>query len=147
MSIESVMPSSHPILCRPLLLLPPIPPSIRVFSNESTLRQRPKYWSFSLNISPSNEHPGLISFRMHWLVLSSEGNKIGLMGIRLCQLPKRNFTNFIFLRDPRSPGGISSVFNAASSSLSPHKPLASVTVGINAIIISDFTLIFKGESH
>ena len=69
-SIESVMPSSHLILCRPLLLLPPIPPSIRVFSNESTLRMRwPKYWSFSLSISPSNEHPGLISFRMDWLDL------------------------------------------------------------------------------
>ena len=68
MPIESVMPSSHLILCRPLLLLPPIPSSIRVFSNESTLRMRwPKYWSFS--ISPSNEHPGLISFRMDWLDL------------------------------------------------------------------------------
>ena len=65
MSIESMMPSSHLILCRPLLLLPSIPPSIRVFSNESTLRMRwPKYWSFSLSISPSNEYPGLISFRM-----------------------------------------------------------------------------------
>ena len=62
MSIQSVMPSSHLILCRPLLLLPPIPPSIRVFSNESTLRMRwPKYWSFSSSISPSNEHPGQIS--------------------------------------------------------------------------------------
>ena len=69
-SIESVMPSSHLILCRPLLLLPPIPPSIRVFSNESTLHMRwPKYWSFSFNISPSNEHPGLVSFRMDWLDL------------------------------------------------------------------------------
>ena len=69
-SIESVMPSSHLILCRPLLLLPPIPPSIRVFSNESTRRmRRPKYWSFSLSISPSKEHPGLISFRMDWLDL------------------------------------------------------------------------------
>ena len=69
MSIESVMPSSHLILC-PLLLLPPIPPSIRVFSNESTLRMRwPKYWSFSFSISPSSEHPGLISFRMGWLDL------------------------------------------------------------------------------
>ena len=69
-SIKSVMPSSHLILCRPLLLLPPIPPSIRVFSNESTLRMRwPKYWSFSFNISPSNEHPGLISFKMDWLDL------------------------------------------------------------------------------
>ena len=69
-SIESVVPSSHLILCRPLLLLPPIPPSIRVFSNESTLRMRwPKYWSFSLSISPSKEIPGLISFRMDWLDL------------------------------------------------------------------------------
>ena len=64
------MPSSHLILCRPLLLLPPSPPSIRVFSNESTLCMRwPKYWSFSFSISPSNEHPGLISFRMDWLDL------------------------------------------------------------------------------
>ena len=63
-------PSSHLILWRPLLLLPPIPPSIRVFSNESTLHMRwPKYWSFSFNISPSNEHPGLVSFRMDWLDL------------------------------------------------------------------------------
>ena len=70
MSIELVMPSSHLILCRPLLLLPSIPPSIRVFSNESALHIRwPKYWSFSFNISPSNEHPGLISFRMDWLDL------------------------------------------------------------------------------
>ena len=69
-SIESVMPSSHLILCRPLLLLPPIPPSIRVFSNESSLRMRwPKYWSFSLSISPSHEHPGLVSFSMDWLDL------------------------------------------------------------------------------
>ena len=69
-SIESVMPSSHLILCRPLLLLPPIPPNIRVFSNESTLRMRwPKYWSFSFSIIPSKEHPGLISFRMDWLDL------------------------------------------------------------------------------
>ena len=70
MSIESVMPYNHLILCRPLLLLPPIPSSIRVFSNESTLCMRwPKYWSFSFSINPSNEHPGLISFRMDWLDL------------------------------------------------------------------------------
>ena len=70
MSIESVMPASHLILSRPLLLLPPILPSIGVFSSESTLRIRwPKYWSFSFNISPSNEHSGLISFRMDWLDL------------------------------------------------------------------------------
>ena len=70
MSIKSVMPSSHLILCRPLLLLPPIPPNIRVFSNESTLWMRwPKYWSFSFSIIPSKEIPGLISFRMEWLDL------------------------------------------------------------------------------
>ena len=69
-SIKSVMPSSHLILCRPLLLLPPIPPTIRVFSNESTLGMRwPKYWSFSFSIIPSNEIPGLISFRTDWLDL------------------------------------------------------------------------------
>ena len=73
MSIESVMPSSHLILCRPLLLPPSIFPSIRVFSNESALHIRwPKYWSFSFNISPSNEHPGLISFRMD-ISLKSKG--------------------------------------------------------------------------
>ena len=70
MSMQLVMPSSHLILCHPLLLLPPIPPSIRVFSNESTLHMRwTKYWSFSFSISLSNEHPGLISFRMDWLDL------------------------------------------------------------------------------
>ena len=70
MSIELVMPSNHLILCCPLLLLSPVPPSIRVFSNESVLHIRwPKYWSFSFSISPSNEHPGLISFRMDWLDL------------------------------------------------------------------------------
>ena len=70
MSVELVMPSSHLILCRPLLLLAPIPPSIKVFSNESTLCMRwPKYWSFSFSISSSKEHLGLISFRMDWLDL------------------------------------------------------------------------------
>ena len=75
MSIESVMPSNHLILCRPLLLLPSIFPSIRVFSNESVLHIRwPEYWSFSLNISPSNEHSRLISFRMDWLdLLAGQG--------------------------------------------------------------------------
>ena len=81
MSIESVMPSSHLILCCPLLLLPPISPSIRVFSNESTLRMRwPKYWSFSFSISPSSEHPGLIYFRMDWLdLLAVQGTLKGLL--------------------------------------------------------------------
>ena len=81
MCIESVMPSSHLILCLPLLLLPPIPPSIRVFSSESTLRIRwPKYWSFSFSISPSSVHPGLISFRMDWLdLLSVQGTLKSLL--------------------------------------------------------------------
>ena len=81
MSIKSVMPSSHLILCCPLLLLPPIPPSISVFSNESTRHIRwPKYWSFSFSISPSNEHPGLSSFRMDWLdVLAVQGTLKSLL--------------------------------------------------------------------
>ena len=82
-SIESVMPSSHLILChcRPLLLLPPIPPSIRVFSNESVLRMRwPKFWSFSFSIIPSKEIPGLISFRMDWLaLLAVQGTRKSLL--------------------------------------------------------------------
>ena len=78
-SIELVMPSRHLILCRPLLLLPPIPPSIRVFSNESTLHMRwPKYWSFSFNIIPSKEIPGLISFRMDWLDLLADSQESSL---------------------------------------------------------------------
>ena len=81
MSIDSVMPSNHLILCHPLLLLPSIFPSIRAFSNELTLRIRwPKYWSFSFNISPSNEHPGLISFRMDWLdLLTGQGTLKSLL--------------------------------------------------------------------
>ena len=81
MSIESVMPSSHLILCHPLLLLPLIPSSIRVFSNESNLRMRwPMYWSFSFSISPSKEHPGLISFRMDWLgLLADQGTLRSLL--------------------------------------------------------------------
>ena len=81
MSIELVMPPSHLILCRPLLLLPPIPPSIRVFSNESALHMRsPKYWSFSFSINPSNEHAGLISFRMDWLdLLAVQGTRKSLL--------------------------------------------------------------------
>ena len=80
-SIELVMPPSHLIFCCPLLLLPPIPPSIRVFSNESTLHMKwPKYWSFSLSISPSKEYPGLISFRMDWLgLLAVQGTHKSLL--------------------------------------------------------------------
>ena len=81
MSIESVMPSSHLILCHPLLFLSPIPPSIRGFFNESTLRMRwPKYWNFSFSTSPSNEYPGLISFRMDWLdLLAVQGTHKSLL--------------------------------------------------------------------
>ena len=81
MSIESVMPSNHLILCRPRLLLPSVFPSIRVFSNESALRMRwPKYWSLSFNISPSNEHPGLIAFRTDWLdLLAAQGTLKSLL--------------------------------------------------------------------
>ena len=81
MSIELVMPSSHLILCCSLLLLPPVPPSIRIFSSESTLHIRwPKDWSFSFSISPSNEHPGLISFRMDWLdLLAAQGSLKSLL--------------------------------------------------------------------
>ena len=96
MSIESVMPSSHLILCCPLLLLPPIPPSIRVFSNESTLRIRwPKYWSFSFNISPSNEHPGLISLRMDWLDLLDSQEPYPIP-----QFKNINFSVLSFLHSP-----------------------------------------------
>ena len=93
MSIELVMPSNHLILCRPLLLLPPIPPSIRVFSNESTLHMMwPKYWSFSFSISPSNEHPGLISFRMDWLdLLAVQGTVKSLL--QHCYNPPKKLEN------------------------------------------------------
>ena len=87
------MPSSHLILCHPLFYLPPIPPSIRVLSNESTLRIRwPKYWSFSFSISPSNEHPGLISFRMDWLDL------LAVQGTLKSLLPHHSSKASILLR-------------------------------------------------
>ena len=93
MSIESGMPSSHLILCRPLLLLPPIPPSIRVFSNESALLIRwPKYWSFSFSISPANKHPGLISFRMDRLDL------LAIQGTLKSLLQHHSFKASIFRR-------------------------------------------------
>ena len=97
-SIESVMPSSHLILCRPLLLLPPIPPSIRVFSNESAIHMRwPKYWSFSFSVIPSKEHPGLISFRMDWLdLLAVQGTLKSL----LQQLKNINYSVLSCLHSP-----------------------------------------------
>ena len=86
LSVKLVMPSNHLILCCPLLLLPPIPPSIRVFSNESSLRMTwQKYWSFSSNIRPSKEHPGLISFRMDWLdLLTVQGTLKSLLQLVCC---------------------------------------------------------------
>ena len=99
MPIELVMPSSHLILCHPLLLLPPIPPSIRVFSNESALHMRwPKHWSFSFSISPSSEHPGLISFRMDWLdLLAVQGT---LKSLLQHTVQKHQFSVLSFLYSP-----------------------------------------------
>ena len=93
-SIKLVMPSNHLILCRPLLLLPPFPPSIRVFSNESTLLMRwPKYWSFSFSIIPSKEIPGLISFRMNWL---------DLLAVQGTLKPLLQYHNIVKLQDIKS---------------------------------------------
>ena len=99
MPTELVMPSNHPILCRPLCLLPSIPPSIRVLSNESTLRMRwPNYWSFSFSISPSKKHPGLISFRMDWLdLLEVQG---ALKSLLQHHYSKHNSLAFSFLHSP-----------------------------------------------
>ena len=95
MSDESVVPSNHLVLCRPLLLLPSIFPSIRVFSNESALHIRwPKYWSFSFNTSPSNEHPGLLSFRMDWL------NLLAVQGTLKSLLKSINSLALSFLHSP-----------------------------------------------
>ena len=101
MSIESVMLSSHLILCRPLLLLPQIPPSIRVFSNESTLLMRwLKYWSFSFSIIPSKEHPGLISFRMDWLDLLEGSPRDSQESSSTPQLKSINSSVLSFLHSP-----------------------------------------------
>ena len=98
MPIELVIPSSHLILCHPLLLLPQIPPSIRAFSNKSTLHMRwPKYWSFNFSISPSNEHTGLISFRMHWLDL------LAVQGTLKSPTPQSESINYLALSFLHSP--------------------------------------------
>ena len=104
MSIESVMPSNHLILCHPLLLLPPILPSIRVFSNESALRIRwLKYWSFSFSISPSNEHPGLISFRMDWVdLLAVQGTLKSLLQHHSSKASILQFSTFFIVQLPHS---------------------------------------------
>ena len=101
MSIESVMPSNHLILCCPLLLLPSIPPSFRVFSKESALCMRwPKYWSFSFSISPSNKHPGLISFRMDWLDLLAVKGTLKSLLQTTPQLKSINSLALSFLHSP-----------------------------------------------
>ena len=104
-SIESVMPSSHLILCHPLHLLPPIPPSITVFSNESTLPMRwPKYWSFSFSIIPSKDHPGLISFRMDWLdLLAIQGTLKSLLQHHSSKAKKKKSINSSALSLLHSP--------------------------------------------
>ena len=100
MCIELVMPSSHLILCHPLLLLTPIPPSIRVFSNESTLHMRwPKYWNFRFSVSPSNEHPGLMSFRMDWLDLLAGQETLKHL-LQTPQFKSINSLVFSFLHSP-----------------------------------------------
>ena len=101
MSIKSVMPSSHLILCCPLLFLPLIPLSIRVFSNESTLLMKwPKYWSFTFSISPSNEHPGLICFRMDWLDLLASGSRDSQKSSSTPQFKSINSSALSFLHSP-----------------------------------------------
>ena len=108
-SIDSVIPSNHLILCHPLLLQPSVFPSIRVFSNESTLRMRwPKYWSFSFSISPSNEHPGLISFRMDWLdLLAVQGTLQSLLQHHSSKAPilQRSALFIVQLSHPHTTSG------------------------------------------
>ena len=121
MSIESVMPSSHLILCHPLLLLSPVLSSIRVFSNESILPMRwPKYWSFSFSISPSNEHPRLISFRMDWLdLLEVQGILNSLLqhhSAKASILPHSAFRALVF---PSSSAGKDSACSAGDLNLIP----------------------------
>ena len=100
MSIELVILSNHLILCRPLLLLPPIPPSIRVFSNELALPTRwPKHWSFNFSISPSNEHPGVISFRMNWLdLLAVQGTLKHLLQLHSSKASILQFSAFFIVQ-------------------------------------------------
>ena len=137
------MPYSHLILCRPLLLLPPIPPSIRVFSNESTLRMRwPKYWSFSLSISPSNEHPGLVSFK-NGLVGSPCSPRDSQESSPAPQFKSNNSSALSFLHSPTltSIHQFSSVQfsrSVVSNSLRPHEsqharpPCPSPTPGVHS---------------
>ena len=138
------MPSSHLILCRPLLLLPAIPPSIRVFSNESALRIRwPKYWSFSFSISPSNEHPGLISFRTDWLDLlavqgacksllqhhSSKASVLRCLAFFMVQLSHLSMTTGTPLLEPLNPHRFHSGKCCRQGSL-PALPVGSICCSV-----------------
>ena len=122
MPIKSVVPSSHLLLCCPLLLLPPIPPSIRVFSNESTLHMRwPKDWSFSFSISPSNEHPGLISFRMDWLdVLAVQGTLKSLFQHRSSKASIFWRSSFFTVQLSHSPSPLAADKQKCVLGLQPH---------------------------
>ena len=126
MPIESVMPSSHLILCCPLLLLPPISPSIKVFSNESTLCMRwSKYWSFSFSLSPSNEHPGLISFRMDWLdLLAVQGTLKSLLQHHSSKPSIFQCSAFFTVQLSLTPknGGSSTTGSLSRSLISPPGP-------------------------
>ena len=126
MSIELVMPSSHLILCCPLLLSPPIFPSIRVFSNESGLRIRwPKYWSFSFSISPSNEHSGLISFRMEWLdLLTVQGTLKSLLQHNRSKASILQPSSFFIVQLSHSLVCMWAFMLGVQSSLDPSTPLS-----------------------
>ena len=144
MSIESVMPSNHVILCHPLLLLPSIFPKIRVFSNESALPVRwPKYWSFSFSISPSNEHPRLISFRMDWLdLLAVQGTLKSLLQYRSSKASILRLSAFFIVQlfaTPRTVAHCTLLSSTFSQSLLKNCPL-SVMPSSHLILCHPFLL-------
>ena len=137
MSIESVMPSNHLLLCRPLLLLPPIPPSIRIFSNESTLHMRwPKSWSFSFNISPSKEHPELISFKMDWFDLLAVQGTLKSPEPPLNQyLISRQLAVLFCDGDPRKPPEPAIISFKNYETMIPHSSYLVIVEKFEAILI------------